>query len=205
MKKIVVILDYAHGSDVKGKRSPDGRHLEWKWSRMVGKDIKFLLETLGYTVYESNTKDTEIGLTSRRKFAEDLNVGKGQIKVFISLHNNAAGDGSKWMSARGFEIWTKKGQDLADDISDITFPIMNKWFPEMRMRKYQNKDGFMDKEGELAVLKANDVYSLLVEYLFQDNKEDVELLLSDVHNKRFTDAIVDVIEKYEQILALKSK
>lgn len=205
MKKIVVILDYAHGSDVKGKRSPDGRHLEWKWSRLVGKNIKFILETLGYTVYESNPSDVEIGLGVRRKFAENLVVGKDQIKVFISLHNNAAGDGSKWMSARGFEIWTKKGHDLADEISDITFPVMKKWFPDMKMRKYSNQSGLMDKEGELAVLKANGVYSILVEYLFQDNKDDVELLLSDIHNKRFEDAIVDVIEKYEQKLSIKSK
>ena len=109
------------------------------------------------------------------------------------------------MDARGFEIWTKKGVDLADEISDVAFPIMAKWFPSVRLRKYTNQSGFMDKEGELAVLKANGVYSLLIEYLFQDNKEDVELLLSDVHNKRFEDAIVDVIEKYEQKLSLSGK
>ena len=53
MKKIAVILDYAHGSDVAGKRSPDGRHLEWRWSRMVGKNIKFILyqKFICYTKY----------------------------------------------------------------------------------------------------------------------------------------------------------
>ena len=32
MRKLIVILDPAHGSDVKGKRSPDGTHLEYLWS-----------------------------------------------------------------------------------------------------------------------------------------------------------------------------
>ena len=42
-----------------------------------------------------------------------------------------------------------------------------------------------DKEGNLAVLKGVGVYSLLFEYLFQDNKEDVQLLLSEKENKKF--------------------
>lgn len=197
-KKIVVILDCAHGRDVAGKRSPDGRHLEWRWSRDRNSQIKFMLESLGYEVHMSNPHETEIGLTNRRRFAENLKVKQGQIKLFISNHNNAAGNGTQWMGARGFEIWTKKGVDLADDFATLAFPIMKKWFPNMRMRTYQNQPNFMDKEGELSVLKATGVYSMLVEYLFQDNREDVALLLNDQHNKRFEDAIVDIVEVCEQ-------
>lgn len=40
MRKLIVILDPAHGSDVKGKRSPDGTHLEYLWSREICKKLK---------------------------------------------------------------------------------------------------------------------------------------------------------------------
>ena len=32
-KNITIILDPAHGEDVPGKRSPDGVHREYRWSR----------------------------------------------------------------------------------------------------------------------------------------------------------------------------
>jgi N-acetylmuramoyl-L-alanine amidase len=73
----------------------------------------------------------------------------------------------------------------------------------MKMRTYSNQAGFMDKEGELSVLKAEGVYSMLFEYLFQDNKEDVELLLDTVQNKRFEDAVVDIVEACETFVNKK--
>ncbi len=203
-RKIVPIIDFAHGSNVSGKRSPDGRHLEWKWSRKVGNDIALILKAYGYEVFFSNPLDTESGLTNRVKFADNLKVKEGQVKFLLSFHNNAAGNGSKWMSPRGFEIWTKKGYDLADDMANMAFPIIKEWFPNIKMRYALNKDFERDKEGELAVLKTNDAFGLLFEWGFQDNKEDVEILLNDIENKKFADAIVDVVLKMEEYLRNKS-
>lgn len=160
-----------------------------------------MLEALGFEVYLSNPQDTEEGLTNRVKFAENLKISDNQIKLLISLHNNAAGNGSQWMSARGFEVWTKQGYDLADDFADLLFPVMEEWFPNMKMRRNSQKLGEQDKEGNLAVLKGVEVYSLLIEYLFQDNKEDVELLLNEVENKKFEDAIVDWVEVIEEFIS----
>ena len=200
MKKIVPIIDFAHGSNVPGKRSPDGRHLEWKWSRMVGNDIASILKLYGYTVYFSNPLDTEGGLTNRVKNANNIKVKDGQYKFLLSLHNNAAGDGTKWLNARGFEIWTKRGNDLADVMANRAFPIMKEWFPDMKLRYALDKDLERDKEGNLAVLKSDKYYGLLFEYLFQDNKQDVELLLDPVENKKFVDAVVDIVIEMEEYL-----
>ncbi len=200
MKKIVPIIDFAHGSNVSGKRSPDGRHLEWQWSRKVGKDVANILKAYGYDVKFSNPLDTEGGLLNRVSYAENLKVGPGQYKFLISLHNNAAGDGTKWMNARGFEIWTAKGFDKADIMANFAFPIFKNWFPNMRQRIATDKDFERDKEGEFTVLKTKDAFSLLFEYLFQDNKEDVELLLNDSENKKFADAVMDVVIQMEEYL-----
>ena len=200
MKKIVPIIDFAHGENVPGKRSPDGKHLEWKWSRKVGNDIALLLKAYGYEVYFSNPSDNEEGLTNRVKFAQNLKIQPEQYKFLLSFHNNAAGDGTKWMNARGFEIWTKKGVDLADKMADKIFETYKEWFPNVKLRLAVNKDLERDKEGNLAVLKAKGVYSLLFEHGFQDNKEDVKMLMDEQQNKRFADCIVDVILEMENYL-----
>jgi N-acetylmuramoyl-L-alanine amidase len=202
MKKIVVIVDFAHGSNVPGKCSPDKTHREWMWSRRVGNDIATMLKVLGFQVYFSNPLDTEGGLTPRVRFAENLKVAPGQYKFMLSLHNNAGGMGDKWVTARGFEVWTKQGFDLADVMAEKAFPVLKKWFPSMKQRLATNEEFKKDKEGNLAVLKGEGVYSLLFEYLFQDNKEDVQLLLSEKENKKFADAIVDVVENMEEYLNL---
>jgi len=35
MSKYLYILDPAHGANTPGKRSPDGKHREYKWSREI--------------------------------------------------------------------------------------------------------------------------------------------------------------------------
>lgn len=199
-RKIVPIIDFAHGSNVPGKRSPDGKHLEWKWSRKVGNDIALILKAYGFEVHFSNPLNTESGLSKRVQFADNLKVKDGQVKFLLSFHNNAAGMGDKWLNARGFEIWTAKGHDLADVMADFAFPIIKEWFPTIKMRFATDKDFQRDKEGEFTVLKTKKAYSLLFEYLFQDNKEDVQLLLNEQQNKRFADAIVDLVLKMEDYL-----
>ena len=201
MKRIVPIIDFPHGSNVLGKCSPDKVYKEWIGGRKVGNDIAMLLKAYGYKVYFSNPLDTEGGLTNRVKFAENLKVEPGQYKFLLSFHNNAAGDGSKWMQARGFEIWTKEGIDLADVLADIAFPVMKRWFPNIRLRMATDKDFARDKEGNLAVLKGKGVYSVLFEYGFMDNKEDAAMLLDERQNKRYADAIVDMIENMEEYLS----
>ena len=74
MKKLIIILDPAHGSDVAGKRSPDGLHIEYKWSREICADLKVIFEALGYEVYYTNYLDNEIGLSERESVLRQLKL-----------------------------------------------------------------------------------------------------------------------------------
>jgi N-acetylmuramoyl-L-alanine amidase len=49
-KRLVVILDPAHGIDTPGKRSPDGVHLEYIWSRKVCRMLEQALKQKGFKV-----------------------------------------------------------------------------------------------------------------------------------------------------------
>ena len=102
-RRLLPIIDFAHGSDVAGKQSPDGRHKEYLWSRKVGKMLAERLKQNGFEVAFTNTKDTEIGLSRRKEIANNLDTPRGGAKFLLSLHNNAAGMGNEWCTARGFE------------------------------------------------------------------------------------------------------
>lgn len=197
MKKIVVILDPAHGLETPGKRSPDGRHRECTWSRERIKNIALALRASGFRCELSVAGTSEPGLTARAAFARNLKVEPGQIKLMLPIHNNAAGSGAQWMNARGIELWTGTGEDHADRAADIAFQVLRKYFPNALFRMNINKDLQRDKEGNLALCKIPGVYTLFFEYLFQDNKEDVLNLKNPVENKRFEDAVVDIVEMFE--------
>ena len=64
----------------------------------------------GFKVAFTNTSDKEIGLSRRREIANNLDTPLGGTKFLLSLHNNATGMGNEWCTARGFEIYTTKGQ-----------------------------------------------------------------------------------------------
>lgn len=193
MKNIVIILDPAHGSDVKGKSSPDGGHKEYIWSRLRVKSLKAKLERVGYVTLMTNNSDREIGLTERKKFAS--NTLRGERKLLISLHNNAAGDGSKWMMASGVEIYTSPGVTKSDVCADFFIEVLKRNFPDVRFRLNSNSYLGKDKEEKFTVLMGDDYMGVLIEWLFQDNKDDVRKLSDELVNDRFESSIVEAIEK----------
>lgn len=191
-KNVVIILDPAHGADVKGKCSPDGRHREFAWSRARVKSLGSILTDLGYEVYVTTESENEPGLSKRKNFATQ--VRKGEKKLLLSLHNNAAGDSGKWMTARGVEVYTTPGVTNADICADYILSQFKKDFPKIRMRYNRDVRLERDKEAKFTVLMGADYMGVLIEWLFQDNKDDVELLMDSEMNRRFESSIVDAIE-----------
>lgn len=87
-RRLLPIIDFAHGSDVAGKQSPDGRHKEYLWSRKVGKMLAESLKHEGFEVAFTNTKDTEIGLSRRKEIANNLDTPRGELNFcshFITM------------------------------------------------------------------------------------------------------------------------
>ena len=194
LKKLVIILDCAHGADVKGKCSPDGTHREYKWSRLICGKLRDKLESLGYRVEYTNKTENEIGLSQRKNIANNIKINSDQVKFLISLHNNAAGNGSNWTNATGFEIFTSKGQTLSDKFAQVIMSNLQKDFPESNGFKHRVDltDGDLDKEENFTVLMGN-YYGILLEWLFQDNKEDVKLLNDEIINNKLIDSLVKSI------------
>ncbi len=151
-----------------------------------------MLINMGYEVYTTTNSVEEPELSKRKNFATQ--VAKGRRKLLLSLHNNAAGNGSKWLDAHGVEVWTTPGVTKADVCAEYFLMQFKKDFPELAIRYNRNVKFERDKEAQFTVLMGADYMGVLIEWLFQDNKLDVELLSDSDMNRRFESSIVDSIE-----------
>lgn len=191
MRKLVVIIDVAHGQEVKGKSSPDGLHKEYKWSREVSAILAETLKKHNFRIEYTNTSDNEIGLSRRKEIANNIKISSEEVKFLISLHNNAAGADGNWHTARGFEIFTSPGKTRSDLFAEVIMKNLRSDFPTSQGYKHRvdMSDGDMDKEANFTVLLGN--YSaVLLEWLFQDNKEDIALLNSKDVNLALVNSLV---------------
>lgn len=189
-KVLTIILDAAHGEDVSGKCSPDGKLKEYKWSRNMINLIIPRLRAIGYKVLQTNETDKEIGLTKRKNIASEM---PGDNKILLSIHNNAAGSDGKWHDATGFEFWTCKGQTKSDVFAECMCTCFKKAFPDIKMR-VDETDGDSDKESNFTVLMGSGYSGVLAECLFQDSKKDVEKLLSCDWVEECANAFINSIE-----------
>lgn len=100
------------------------------------------------------------------------------------------------MQARGWEAWTSAGQTKADKLADSLYAAAGRLLPGVKIRKDMT-DGDPDKESRFYILKHTKCPAVLTENLFQDNKEDVDFLLSEEGKRAIVDLHVQDCELFE--------
>lgn len=197
--KPVILLDAGHGKDTKGKRSPDGQILEYKCAREIVGMIAPRLKQLGFEVVLIETPaDNDMDVSLQERCARANRYGKNSL--LISVHLNAAGNGSAWMTGRGWEAWTSVGATMADKLAECLYNAATETLPAGTKIRTDTTDGDRDKEEQFYILKHTVMPAVLTENLFQDNKEDVAFLstcdgklkLAELHVR----GIVKYVEKY---------
>lgn len=179
MKKIILI-DNGHGIETKGKRSPDGTRVrEYAYCRRVAREIAARLACAGHSVQLVTPENADISLGER---CSRVNAICDQVGVkntlLVSVHLNAAGDGSQWMKARGWEAWTSRGQTASDSLAESLYKSAEKFLPPGIPVRTDTTDGDKDKEADFTILRRTKCAAVLTENLFQDNEEDVRFLES---------------------------
>jgi N-acetylmuramoyl-L-alanine amidase len=169
-----VLIDNGHGSNTPGKCSPDGRLKEYAYTREIVQRLEMELRKRGIDVERIVKEEIDIPLAERCRRVNEYKAGEA---ILVSIHCNAAGNGSDWMQARGWEAWTSVGQTKADKLATCLYEAAEKCLPGMKIRKDMT-DGDPDKESGFYILKHTKCPAVLTENLFQDNKEDVDFLLS---------------------------
>lgn len=187
-----VLIDNGHGSNTPGKRSPDGRLREYAYTREIAARLEIELRKNGIAVERIVKEEIDVPLTERCRRA---NMYKASEAILVSIHCNAAGNGSSWMQARGWEAWTSVGKTKADKLATYLYEGAENCLSGMKIRKDMS-DGDPDKESGFYILKHTRCPVVLTENLFQDNREDVEFLLSEEGKQAIVTLHVWGIMKY---------
>ena len=194
-----ILIDNGHGIQTKGKRSPDGKLLEYAYTRELARQIVTTLKARGYDSELLVPEDDDIPLSERVRRVNEICLtyepswpaptGHPNV-ILISLHLNAAGDGTKWMNATGWSCYTCKGQTESDRLADCLYKAAEQILKNQIIRTDYARDGDPDWEENFYILRHSLCPAVLVEQFFMDNKKDLAYLISDEGKRNLIDVIV---------------
>lgn len=192
-----ILIDNGHGENTPGKRSPNGVLREYLYAREIADDIVRELVKRGYDAERIVKENVDVALSERARRVNEFcgKLGTSNV-ILISVHCNAAGNG-EWMKARGWSAYTTKGKTKADDLANCLYAAAESVFVGQKIRK-DTSDGDPDWEENFYILQKTKCPAVLTENFFQDNKEDVEFLLSPVGKQQIVKVHVDGVIKYLQ-------
>ena len=188
-----ILIDNGHGLMTPGKRSPDGQFREAFYNREIARRVVSDLLDRGYDAELLVPEDDDISLAERvrRTNRHCLLLGKKNV-VLVSIHVNAAGDGSKWLNATGWSCYTCNGQTASDNLAECLYESAVKNFPGRKIRT-DISDGDRDWEENFYILKKSLCPAVLTENFFMDSYSDLEYLQSKVGKQAVVDTHVEAI------------
>ena len=191
-----ILIDNGHGHDTPGKRSPDGKFREYSYNREIDKHIVADLIDRGHDAELIVPEDNDISLEERvRRVNKICLASDPSCVILVSVHVNAAGDGSKWTNATGWSAYTCKGQTASDKLAECLYEAATKNFPDRRIRTdYSDTDP--DWEENFYILRQSLCPAVLTENFFMDNKSDLEYLQSRAGKQTVIDTHVEGIIEY---------
>ena len=182
---------------IPGKCSPDGEFKEAVFSRELVKDLLPIMQSYGFISLVDYTGLAPDGVNIKayanswenqqraelnfrvRKVNEVCKIYGKENVIYVSLHVNASGNG-QWMKASGWEIFTSPGQTKSDVLATCMWNAANIYLNGESKMRSDWSDGDPDKEAAYMVLTKTKCPAVLVENLFMDNKEDLNILKSDI-------------------------
>ena len=194
-----ILIDNGHGLMTAGKRSPDGLFREAFYNREIARKVvaDLLDRNLDAELLVPEDDDIPLAERVRRINAHCLALGKKNV-IVVSIHVNAAGNGTKWLNAIGWSVFTCSGQTESDRLAECLCQAAIKNFPGRRIRT-DFSDGDSDWEEQFYILRKSWCPAVLTENFFFDNKMDLAYLQS-VEGKRDVVAVhvEGLIEYIEQ-------
>ena len=201
---VVILIDNGHGNTTLGKRSPYSYckaepaipFYEYEWNREIAKTVVDELKALGLDAILLVPEIGDISLSERVRRANNYcnEYGTNNV-ILVSVHSNAAGNGSKWMTAKGWSTYTSNGQTNSDKLAECLYDAAEKNFVGRKIRTdYQ--DGDRDWESNFYICQKTKCIAVLTENFFYDNEDDVKYILSDEGKKAVVKTHVDGILSY---------
>lgn len=187
---MLVLIDNGHGKDTAGKRSPDGRLREYAYTREIAARLEQALKERGIEAIRITPEENDISLAERCRRAN--RYGADGV-ILVSIHCNAAGADGKWHDARGWSAYvsrnaSKKSKELACRLIDAAEK------KRLKVRRYSQDEPYWTQN--LAICRDTNCPAVLTENLFQDNREDVDYLLSEKGKQTIVELHMEGIMAY---------
>ena len=200
-----ILIDNGHGIQTKGKRSPNGKLLECAYTRELARQIVKILKSRGYDSELLVPEDDDIPLSERVRCVNEICLTyepscpaptEHPNVILISLHLNAAGDGTKWMNATGWSCYTCKGQTESDRLADCLYKAAEQILENQVIRTDYARDGDPDWEEDFYILRHTQCPAVLTENFFMDSRSDLEYLQSRAGKQAVVNTHVEGIIDY---------
>jgi N-acetylmuramoyl-L-alanine amidase len=195
---MTIIIDNGHGVDTPGKCSPDRRFREYRFNREIARAVVEHLQLRGFDAVLLVPEEEDIPLRERVRRANQITCRLGhpvQETIVVSIHVNAAGNGSKWMSATGWSAYTYYGHSDSDRLATCLYEAAKKHLPGHKLRT-DYSDGDPDIEAPFYILKDTYAAAVLTENGFMDNELSLSFLESDAGKKAIVALHVEGIINY---------
>lgn len=191
-----ILLDPGHGINTPGKRSPDGRFLEYRFNREVSRLIISDLLDRGFDCETIVPEETDISLQERcarvNRHCRQLGINN---VILVSIHANASGNGKEWTSPSGWSVYTSVGNTRADLLATHLADAARKHLPNMIIRS-DYSDGDIDFEESFYILRHTLCPAVLIENGFFTNVQEVQFLLLRSGTRAIADLHVEGIVEY---------
>lgn len=209
MEEITIILSAGHGGldpvtgeyhCLKGGKSyqhKDGNYYHgdgWVYEGVLNREYCHQIEShakaAGFKVAYVSHEYLDVHLRERANKGNEI-AGKC---VYLPVHFNASPN----HDARGFEMFTTRGQNNSDELAEIIWGKMmtlKRAFPELLLRS-DITDGDHDKEADFTEIKVTKHIAVYLEVLFFDSEDDIKLIANPDFKDIFCKYIVDAISLY---------
>ena len=190
----LLILDAGHSFSTAGKRNEKENFYEWEFNNDMQYKIKSRCEDLGIKVFLTNPnpdKVSDMAFTTRASLANDYWIKNNKCKsIFISHHANAFSNAS----ARGTE--TYHANNASTTSKNFAKVLNNEIVKTMKELDVNAKDRGVKSENFTVIYKAS-MPSVLVEYAFYSNLDDLKILKNN--KDELVEATVKAICNYFNI------
>lgn len=188
-----ILIDNGHGENTPGKRSPDGRLQEWAYTREIADMVVLGLRKHGIDAERIIKENIDVSLSERCKRANNIYRETRKNAILVSIHCNAAGNGTSWMNARGWGVYVSDNASFNSKMlaSSLAQAAISKG---VTVRKQSPGQDYWVQN--LAICRDTNCPAVLTENFFQDNKEDVEYLLSSEGKRTVANIHVEGIINY---------
>ena len=193
-----ILIDNGHGENTPGKCSPDGRLKEWIYTREIADRIVTGLREKGFNAERIVKENIDIPLSVRCRRANNIYRETEGNAILISIHCNAAGYGTDWLTARGWSVFVSNNASVNSKRLAMCLA------ESAKAKSAKAKSAFVRQPEQeqlfwiqnLAICRDTICPAVLTENFFQDNKKDVEFLLSAEGKQLVVQTHIDGITDY---------